>query len=44
MFMLTGGGLVWVGRADRKDRAPNTIPEAFMVDNPADGLKTRVDT
>lgn len=42
MFMITGGGLVWVGRADRKDKVPNTVPEAFTVDNPVDGLKTRV--
>ena len=44
MFMIAGGGLVWVGRADRKDTIPNTVPEAFTVDNPADGMKTRVTT
>ncbi len=43
MFMLTGAGLVWVGAADRKDKAPDTVPDAFTIDEPT-GLKTPVRT
>ncbi len=43
MFMLTGVGLVWVGAADRKDKAPDTVPDAFMIDEPT-GLKVPVRT
>jgi hypothetical protein len=35
VFMLTGGGLVWVGRAERKPLlVPDTIPESFLADQP----------
>lgn len=44
MFMLTGGGLIWVGRADRKDRAPDTVPEAFTADQPDDDQVTHANT
>jgi hypothetical protein len=36
MFMLTGVGLVWAGAADRRDRAPDTVPEALTVDDQVD--------
>lgn len=42
MFMLTGAGMVWVGAAYRRDDVPDTVPEAFMIDDQVDGLKQPV--
>ena len=44
MFVLTGGGLIWVGRADRRDRVPDTVPEAFTADQSGDAGVDRVTT
>lgn len=36
MFMLTGAGLVWVGRGDRRFEVPDTVPEALTADLPTE--------
>ncbi len=33
VFMLTGGGLIWAARGDRKNVIPNTVPESFLTES-----------
>lgn len=41
VFMLTGGGLIWAGREDRK-RIPDTIPEAFTTETTLEPVQERL--
>jgi hypothetical protein len=33
MFVLIGGGMIWVARGDRRGAIPDTVPEAFLTEN-----------
>lgn len=39
VFMLTGGGLIWVARGDRKNVVPNTVPESFITESTLEPAK-----